>query len=295
MFQIMAFKNAKNENVSMVLSSEAKSRLKWTPELHQRFIDAINQLGGADRATPKSIMRIMGIHGLTLYHLKSHLQKYRLGKSQNSMSRGRKEQDYKENERCQAIEENREGDQRKPDRTLEISQAFQNQMEVQRNLCQQVEVQKHLQLRIEAQGKYLQSVLQRAQEETLAIYNSKTVSMNCPGSSLSLLTELQGSLPKNAKTMQSGRDGCSLESSLTSSDNNSKRNDNDDQENRTSTPLSSVEMDSTSENGSNVNIIGRKRGIDAIMDENNGAQQSRNSQESKTFMFLESLDLNSNV
>ncbi|KAG9147621.1 hypothetical protein Leryth_015702 [Lithospermum erythrorhizon] len=269
MFQIMAFKNAKNENVSMVLSSEAKSRLKWTPELHQRFIDAINQLGGADRATPKSIMRIMGIHGLTLYHLKSHLQKYRLGKSQNSMSRGRNEQ--------------------------EISQAFQNQMEVQRNLCQQVEVQKHLQLRIEAQGKYLQSVLQRAQEATLAIFNSKTVSMNCPGSSLSLLTELQGSLPKNAKTMQSGRDGCSLESSLTSSDNNSKRNDNDDQENRTSTPLSSVEMDSTRENGSNVNIIGRKRGIDAIMDENNGAQQSRNSRESKTFMFLESLDLNSNV
>ncbi|CAL5372658.1 unnamed protein product [Camellia sinensis] len=31
-------------------------------------------------ATPKTIMRTMGVKGLALYHLKSHLQKCRLGK-----------------------------------------------------------------------------------------------------------------------------------------------------------------------------------------------------------------------
>lgn len=58
----------------LVLSTDAKPRLKWTPDLHARFIEAVNQLGGADKATPKTVMKLMGIPGLTLYHLKSHLQ-----------------------------------------------------------------------------------------------------------------------------------------------------------------------------------------------------------------------------
>lgn len=32
----------------LVLSTDAKPRLKWTPELHERFIEAVNHLGGAD-------------------------------------------------------------------------------------------------------------------------------------------------------------------------------------------------------------------------------------------------------
>lgn len=32
----------------LVLSSDAKPRLKWTLDLHERFTEAVNQLGGAE-------------------------------------------------------------------------------------------------------------------------------------------------------------------------------------------------------------------------------------------------------
>ncbi|KAG6505331.1 hypothetical protein ZIOFF_037686 [Zingiber officinale] len=62
----------------LVLTTDPKPRLRWTVELHDRFVDAVTQLGGPDKATPKTIMRVMGVKGLTLYHLKSHLQVQKL-------------------------------------------------------------------------------------------------------------------------------------------------------------------------------------------------------------------------
>lgn len=35
-------------DTGLVLSTDAKPRLKWTPDLHERFIEAVTQLGGAD-------------------------------------------------------------------------------------------------------------------------------------------------------------------------------------------------------------------------------------------------------
>eukprot|EP00250_Pteridium_aquilinum_P015485 c22612_g1_i1 orf=82-438(+) len=72
--------NMMNSCNTVVLSTDPRPRLRWTTDLHKRFADAVAQLGGADKATPKSVMRVMNVKGLTLYHLKSHLQKYRLGK-----------------------------------------------------------------------------------------------------------------------------------------------------------------------------------------------------------------------
>lgn len=34
-------------NTGPVLLADSKPRLKWTPELHERFMEAVNQLGGA--------------------------------------------------------------------------------------------------------------------------------------------------------------------------------------------------------------------------------------------------------
>ncbi|GFP96622.1 transcription factor pcl1 [Phtheirospermum japonicum] len=55
-----------------------KTRRCWSPELHRRFLQALNQLGGSHLATPKQIRELMKVDGLTNDEVKSHLQKYRL-------------------------------------------------------------------------------------------------------------------------------------------------------------------------------------------------------------------------
>ncbi|WVZ86754.1 hypothetical protein U9M48_033490 [Paspalum notatum var. saurae] len=52
-------------------------RMRWTADLHRSFVRAIDCLGGQDKATPKLILRFMGVKGLTISHVKSHLQMYR--------------------------------------------------------------------------------------------------------------------------------------------------------------------------------------------------------------------------
>ncbi|CAL9103950.1 unnamed protein product [Musa textilis] len=55
-----------------------KARRCWSQELHRRFVLAIQQLGGAQVATPKQIRERMKVDGLSNDEVKSHLQKYRL-------------------------------------------------------------------------------------------------------------------------------------------------------------------------------------------------------------------------
>ncbi|XP_051128662.1 myb family transcription factor PHL7-like isoform X2 [Andrographis paniculata] len=94
----------------------------------------------------------MGVQGLTIYHVKSHLQKYRLAKYLPDSSSDGKIAEKKESP------SNLDGSP-----GMQITEALKLQMEVQKRLHEQLEVQRQLQLRIEAQGKYLTKIIEEQQ------------------------------------------------------------------------------------------------------------------------------------
>lgn len=137
-------------------NSSSRHRLRWTNELHERFVDAVTQLGGPDRATPKGVLKVMSVPGLTIYHVKSHLQKYRLAKYIPESSSDGLKTEIKEPGDLLSGLDNSSG--------VQITEALKLQMEVQKRLHEQLEVQRQLQLRIEAQGKYLKKIIEEQQK-----------------------------------------------------------------------------------------------------------------------------------
>ncbi|XP_058218214.1 probable transcription factor GLK1 [Rhododendron vialii] len=69
-------KGRKSSGQSKSSHGKRKVKVDWTPELHKRFVQAVEQLG-VDKAVPSKILEIMGIHCLTRHNIASHLQKYR--------------------------------------------------------------------------------------------------------------------------------------------------------------------------------------------------------------------------
>ncbi|XP_051114223.1 protein PHOSPHATE STARVATION RESPONSE 1-like [Andrographis paniculata] len=130
----------------------SKERLKWTKELHDSFEKAVNQIGGPERATPKGILRAMAVPGLTIYHVKSHLQKYR-------MSIFTREEDH-----IKRKFEKRSLSEMLPNFSAtsgaQLNEALLIQMEAQKRLTDQLEVQKSLKMKIEAQGRFLDKLME---------------------------------------------------------------------------------------------------------------------------------------
>lgn len=109
-------------------------------------------------------MRTMGVKGLTLFHLKSHLQKYRLGKQSGK--------DFcetpKEGISASYLLESPGTSNSSPsmptsdmNEGYEVKEALRAQMEVQSKLHLQVEAERHLQIRQDAERRYIE-MLERA-------------------------------------------------------------------------------------------------------------------------------------
>ncbi|KAK9057690.1 hypothetical protein SSX86_022526 [Deinandra increscens subsp. villosa] len=132
----------------------SKTRIRWTQDLHDRFVECVNCLGGAEKATPKAILKLMDSEGLTIFHVKSHLQKYRVAKYLPESTKGNSEKRTSIDTLSQI--ENISG--------MQFKDALQMQLAVQRQLHEQLEIQRSLQMRIEEQAKQLKKLFDQHQQ-----------------------------------------------------------------------------------------------------------------------------------
>ncbi|XP_051138633.1 myb family transcription factor PHL5-like [Andrographis paniculata] len=115
-------------------ASSCRTRIWWTKDLHDWFVKCVDRLGGPNKATPKEILKLMDTRGLNIFHVKSHLQKYRNAKN---------------------VSESMEA--------YQLKDALQLQLDIQRRLHEQGEIQRKLQVRIEEQGKMLLKLMNTQQ------------------------------------------------------------------------------------------------------------------------------------
>ncbi|XP_010434586.1 PREDICTED: two-component response regulator-like APRR2 isoform X1 [Camelina sativa] len=67
--------NKSSKNLSG--NKTTRKKVDWTPELHKKFVQAVEQLG-IEQAIPSRILELMKVNTLTRHNVASHLQKYRM-------------------------------------------------------------------------------------------------------------------------------------------------------------------------------------------------------------------------
>ncbi|KAK4577474.1 hypothetical protein RGQ29_027830 [Quercus rubra] len=143
-----------------------KKRIKWTQDLHAQFVKCVNRLGGAEKAKPKAILELMDTNLLTIFNVKSHLQKYRTAVHMPDYS-------------VEEISERRtRADGRIPDQlpmkiSMQMKETLQLQLEVERSLNDQLEVQQNLQLLIEEQRRQLKMMLDQQRKNCKSLFKSQ--------------------------------------------------------------------------------------------------------------------------
>ncbi|WMV52652.1 hypothetical protein MTR67_046037 [Solanum verrucosum] len=158
-----------NSASSGVSHKPSKTRIRWNEDLHDRFLECVNRLGGADKATPKQILNLMDSDCLTLDHVKSHLQKYRNAKHPESAGKSEK----RNTPDAMTDIENKTG--------REIKEALKMQLEVQRCLHEQLETQRTLQMRIEEQAKKLKMILDQQQNTNRTLLETRNSNISSSG------------------------------------------------------------------------------------------------------------------
>ncbi|KAH9702027.1 Myb family transcription factor PHL6 [Citrus sinensis] len=152
--------DALSSHTSPASATAHKPRMRWTPELHECFLEAVNKLDGPEIMT---IVRTENAHQFTLKcrgYSKSGIEAYECRRNTDLLNicRRKKKSNFLSLALCVD-----QGQYFR--RSIQFTEALRMQMEVQKQLHEQLEVQRALQLRIEEHARYLEKIVAEQQKD----------------------------------------------------------------------------------------------------------------------------------